>query len=239
MGRDFVVRGSAGNDNVAIDSVRTGGYWLIDSGAGNDILWMRSSSAVGGAAVLAGLGGDYLGIKNFSCGASLYVDMAAGFDLVNIAYCAIGQTLAVSLGDDSDQLTVAVSRAKTLSIDAGLGYDAVRVESSAMDQIFAVLGDGGDSMALITSLARVERLPRRRARLQPVAHAGQRAHRLGVLQLSVGGITPSLSLAGNQRRAVVSAARRCRGFGRCLRGTRNSAILPCASIANPPSHPIR
>ncbi len=112
VGRDFVVRGSAGNDNVAIDSVCAGGYWLIDSGAGNDILWMRSSSAVGGAAVLAGFGGDYLGIRNFSCGASLYVDMAAGFDLVNIAYCAIGQTLAVSLGDDSDQLTVAVSRAR-------------------------------------------------------------------------------------------------------------------------------
>jgi hypothetical protein len=155
VGRDFVFRGGAGNDVVKIEMVRAGGYTLVDTGAGNDVISIKNSTAVGGAAVLGGAGGDYLATNNFLCNASLYVDMAAGFDLVNISYSASDQSLAIAMGDDSDQVTVAVSRAKVLSINAGLGYDAVRVESSAVDQLFALLGDGGDSMAVITSLARV------------------------------------------------------------------------------------
>jgi hypothetical protein len=155
VGGDFVVRGGAGNDVMKIEMVRAGGYTLIDTGAGNDVISIKTSTAVGGAAVYGGAGGDYLATNNFLCNVTLYVDMAAGFDLVNIAYSGFDQSLAIVMGDDSDQVTVAVSRAKVLSINAGLGYDAVRVESSAADQLFAVLGDGGDSMAVITSLVRV------------------------------------------------------------------------------------
>ncbi len=84
--------------------------------------------------------------------------MAAGFDLVNLSYTSVVQTLSVSLGGDSDQATVYASSARNLSVDAGNGYDAVRIEYSAADHLFAGLGDKDDSLAVVSSLARISAL---------------------------------------------------------------------------------
>jgi hypothetical protein len=84
----------------------------------------------------------------------LFVDTAAGFDLVNVSYASFGQNLYVWLGGDSDQGTVYAASAHYLSVDAGAGFDAMRIEYSAADHLFASMGEGNDSLAVLGSLVR-------------------------------------------------------------------------------------
>jgi hypothetical protein len=145
VNHDLVVRGGNGVDDVRLNNVRAGNSLLLDTGAGNDIVGLYNSSAFGEAAILAGAGSDYR---------SLFVETAAGFDLVNVSYASFGQNLYVWLGGDSDQGTVYAVSAHYMSVDAGSGYDAVRIEYSAADHLFAGMGEGDDSLAVIGSLVR-------------------------------------------------------------------------------------
>ncbi|MEX2142538.1 MAG: hypothetical protein WD894_25010 [Pirellulales bacterium] len=155
---DLVVHGGAVGNDVRLNNVRAGNSLLIETGTGNDIVWVHNSSADGEAAILAGAGSDYVLVGNFLGAHSLFVDTAAGFDLVNVSYASFVENLYVWLGGDSDQATVYAASAYYLSVDAGSGYDTVAIQYSAADHLFAGLGEGNDSLAVVGSLSRLSAL---------------------------------------------------------------------------------
>jgi hypothetical protein len=158
VAHDLAVVGGNSVDDVRLFNVRAGNSLLIDTGAGNDIVWIHNSSTDGEAAILTGFGSDYVRIGNVLWAHNLYTDLGAGFDLLSMTYTSVAQSMYLMLGADSDQATVSATSALGVSLNAGSGYDAVRIETSATDYLFASLADGDDSLVIQSSLIRASAL---------------------------------------------------------------------------------
>jgi hypothetical protein len=155
---DLVVRGGDSGESVALTNVRAANSISVDTGGGNDSVRVQTGSTEGQAVIFGGAGGDYVSISNFRAGGNLQVDAAAGFDRISITYCVAGTTLSVRSGPDSDQITISVVSARNLWLDSSAGYDAVVIEYSAFDTLFAQLGSEPDSLVLRANRIRIAAL---------------------------------------------------------------------------------
>jgi hypothetical protein len=155
---DLVVSGGDGVESVNLTNVRVVSSLLIDVKGGNDAVRMQTASVLGQAMILGGAGGDYISLGVVRGNANFQIDAGAGYDLVNFAYSSIGGTVSVSAGSESDQVTLTVVGVKNLWLNAAAGFDAVKIEYSAFDTLYAQLGDANDSLTLRGSLVRIAAL---------------------------------------------------------------------------------
>jgi hypothetical protein len=155
---DLTITGGDGVDSVGLTGVRAVGSLTIDAKGGNDSLRLKTSSVVGQAQIFGGGGSDYMFISVVRGGASFQIDAGAGYDLINFAYSAISGTASVSAGSESDQITVTTVAARNLWLNAATGFDAVKIEYSAFDTLYAQLGTEADALTIRGSLVRIAAL---------------------------------------------------------------------------------
>jgi hypothetical protein len=155
---NLAVSGGDGIEGVYLTNVRVGTSLLIDVKGGNDAVRMQTASVLAQAQILGGAGGDYINISVVRGDANFQVDAGAGYDLINFAYSSIGGTVSVSGGSESDQVTLTVVGGRNLWLNAAAGFDAVKIEYSAFDTLYAQLGDANDSLTVRGSLTRVAAL---------------------------------------------------------------------------------
>jgi hypothetical protein len=155
---DLVVVGGDGVESVNLTNVRVGTSLSIDLKGGNDAVRMQTASVLAQAQIVGGAGGDYISIGVVRGHANFLIDAGAGYDLINFAYSAIGGTVSVSAGSESDLVTLTTVGGRNLWLNAAAGFDAVKIEYSAFDTLYAQLGDANDSLTLRGSLVRIAAL---------------------------------------------------------------------------------
>jgi hypothetical protein len=158
VGSNLIVRGGDGVEAVNITNTRAVASLSIDVKGGNDSIRVQTASVNGPAQILGGSGGDYISIGVVRAAGNFQIDAGAGYDLVNFAYSSILGTVSVSAGSESDQITVSVVGGRNLWINASTGFDAVKIEYSAFDTLYAQLGAEADSLTVRGSLIRVAAL---------------------------------------------------------------------------------
>jgi hypothetical protein len=138
-------------DLANIAHFTTTGRMTLETGFGNDIISVAASHSLGSAALFAGHGDNHVVIDNSFFSDTLYATSGIDHDYFALRRSVVvgGTTFVTSSG--SDRVDVDYSVVRFFSAHTGNGGDAVIVRGSALDGIYAVLGDGDDQLWLIAS----------------------------------------------------------------------------------------
>jgi hypothetical protein len=140
-----------GHDLVNIAALNSRVQMTLETGFGNDFVSYAGSHARGPATFLGGHDNNqiYLGTSVFS--GSLYVASGADGDRVGVTSSMLLGNSTFVTGSGSDRLDIDYSFGRFVSVDTGGEVDALIVRGSALDNIFAAMGDGDDHLSLVTS----------------------------------------------------------------------------------------
>lgn len=138
-----------GNDLANIASLTTRVQMTIETGFGDDFLSFANSHSRGPAAFLGGHDNNqfYIGTSVFS--GTLYVGMGADHDRVTISSSMLLGNSTFVTGTGSDRIDIDYSFGRFVSVDLGMAVDALVVRGSALDNIYAAMGEGDDHLSLV------------------------------------------------------------------------------------------
>jgi hypothetical protein len=148
------VSGGAGSDNIEVRYSFIVGQWTFDGGQGNDNIKIDTSACSSNVTVVGGTEQDVLIVDtNYFLG-TVVINGNAGNDQLRFAN-SLGMPWAVLLGEEgSDWAGVANLTTSGLQLDLGGGTDTADIRGSSLDQFFAQLGEGNDSITLFGNLVR-------------------------------------------------------------------------------------
>ncbi len=172
IGRDLALRTEDGADNFIVHTVSalnfdagmgrdadlanitglsSSGQMTIETGFGNDFVSYAASHAHGAATFLGGHGDNqfYIGASAFS--GSLYGEFGVDHDrLVIKGSMLLGNSTFVT-GQGADRIDINYSVGRFVSANTGDHGDSFNIVGSALDNIYAALGDGDDQLSLVVS----------------------------------------------------------------------------------------
>jgi hypothetical protein len=140
-----------GHDLANIAGLTTRVQMTLETGFGNDFVSYATSHARGPATFLGGHDNNqfYIGTSVFS--STLYVALGVDNDRLGLtASMLLGNSTFIT-GAGSDRIDVDYSFGRFLSFDTGTDTDALIIRGSALDNIFAAMGDGDDHLSLVGS----------------------------------------------------------------------------------------
>lgn len=127
---------------------------------GNDT-FKANRTTVGSMFVDAGGGNDSIYLDNLTSRSWVSIDPGIGSDLTMVQHCSIGDDLIVSEATgarpttDFDRVTIFGTQVKDyLSVQGNRGREDVRIDYTAVDNLFASLGDGADVLNIKNSTIR-------------------------------------------------------------------------------------
>ncbi len=140
-----------GADLVNISVLATRGAMTVETGFDNDIVSIVNSHAQGSTSLLGSDGQNHFAITNCLFYGSVYGAFGDQSDRVTIrASVMLGNATFFTRGG-VDRIDLDYSVGKFFSANTGAGTDLVCVRGSALDNIFAGLGEGDDQMWLVGS----------------------------------------------------------------------------------------
>jgi uncharacterized repeat protein (TIGR01451 family) len=146
------ISAGSGSDTINVRYSFIVGQWSFDGGAGNDNIFIDTSACSSNVTVLGGLDQDVLVVDtNFFQGA-VVINGNAGNDQLRLSN-SLGIQLAMLLGEDgADSAAVQNLTSVRLQLDLGAGNDGGDVRSSSLEELFAQLGDGDDTLTVYGNL---------------------------------------------------------------------------------------
>jgi hypothetical protein len=138
-----------GHDLANITALTTRVQMTLETGFGNDFVSYGASHARGPATFLGGHDNNqfYLGTSVFS--GTLYVAAGADHDRVAVTSSMLLGNSTFITGSGSDRVDINYSFGRFVSADMGGEVDALIIRGSALDNIFAAMGEGDDHLSLV------------------------------------------------------------------------------------------
>jgi hypothetical protein len=150
---DIVIYGGDGTDTVTVNQATTVNSFLANlgdaapAGAGNK-LTVHNSSFSNDAAILGGAQSDLLELRAVNLVTNLYIQTGGGNDTVDLQGTLVtAGLLTIDTSAGSDNVRVDNSNIRTLALFTGDGNDTVTLSANLIDDFFADLGAGNDSMS--------------------------------------------------------------------------------------------
>jgi hypothetical protein len=148
------INAGSGSDTINVRYSFIVGQWSFDGGIGNDNVFIDTSACSSNVTVLGGADQDVLVVDtNFFQGAVI-INGNAGNDQLLLAN-SLGIQLAMMLGEDgTDSAEVRNVTSVRVQLDLSSDVDSATVLSSSLDELFAQLGDGDDTLTVFGNLVR-------------------------------------------------------------------------------------
>jgi hypothetical protein len=148
---DMVVYGGDGNDNISINQATTVNSFLVNLGAGLAIggnsLSVRNSSFSNDSAIIGDGSVDGLSLNAVNIVTNLFIQCGGGNDTIDIQGTLItAGALTINTDTGNDSVRVDNSNIRTLVLFTGDGDDNVTLTANLIDDFFADLGNGNDSI---------------------------------------------------------------------------------------------
>jgi hypothetical protein len=140
-----------GADLVNIAVLATRGTMTLETGFDNDIVSLVNSHARGATALLGSDGHNHFAVSGCLFDGTLYGAFGDQSDRMIIRHSVMNGSATFIMRGGFDRLDVDFSLGKFFSTNTGSGSDLVCVRGSALDNIFAALGDGDDQMWMVGS----------------------------------------------------------------------------------------
>jgi hypothetical protein len=140
-----------GHDLANIANLVTRVQMTLETGFGNDFVSYAGSHARGPATFLGGHDNNqfYIGSSVFS--STLYAAMGSDNDYLAVkSSMLLGNSTFITNGG-SDRVDIDYSFGRFVSFDTGAAVDALVIRGSALDNIYAAMGDGDDHLSLVGS----------------------------------------------------------------------------------------
>jgi hypothetical protein len=140
-----------GHDLANIANLATRVQMTLETGFGNDFVSYAGSYARGPATFLGGHDNNqiYIGASVFS--SSLYAATGADNDYLAVkSSMLLGNSTFITSGG-SDRVDIDYSFGRFVSFNTGTAVDAIVIRGSALDNIYAAMGDGDDHLSLVTT----------------------------------------------------------------------------------------
>ncbi len=146
------INGQGGNDDIPIQFAFIVGNTQIDSGADSDNTDIRFSAASGPMSLLGGFGSDVIVFDSNFLTVSLLISGGNDNDRLEVRHSLNPAMVQLDGGLGADHLVVLNLTAQTVSLTGGTQDDTADVRSSALDSLFADLGDGNDTLIAFGNL---------------------------------------------------------------------------------------
>ncbi len=140
-----------GADLVNISVLATRGAMTLETGFDNDIVSVVNSHARGSTSLLGSDGHNHFAVTNCLFDGSLYGAFGDQSDRVTIRNSVMKGSATFFTRGGFDRIDVDYSVGMFFSANTGAGSDLVCVRGSALDNIFANLGEGDDQMWMVGS----------------------------------------------------------------------------------------
>jgi hypothetical protein len=131
------------------------GALTVDMGTGNDSAFLRSFQVGGDSGIYTGAGADTVNMRHASLTGNILIQTYATYteadaDSVSLVnFCSAGLTVLTGYGDDVLTLSNVCADKGSVYIDTSAGNDQVTADLvTALDNFYANLGDGNDSLTL-------------------------------------------------------------------------------------------
>lgn len=161
MQGNVLVNAAGGNNNVLENAVSTQGTHSIVAIGGNCQVQIYLSSTTGNESIVTGGGSTVVGFGTFYCGGALGVYTGSGADLISAVGVNVGGDQFFSTGGGDDMVAFsncAGNTGRKATIDTGAGLDRVTITQSNYDKLFALLGDGDDTLTISQTKAKSAQL---------------------------------------------------------------------------------
>jgi hypothetical protein len=138
-----------GHDLANIRALTSRVQMTLETGFGNDFVSYAASHARGPATFLGGHDNNQFYIATSVFSASLYVSTGADNDRLAVNSSMLLGNSTFITGNGSDRVDIDYSFGRFVSVDMGSEVDALIIRGSALDNIFAAMGDGDDHLSLV------------------------------------------------------------------------------------------
>jgi cyclophilin family peptidyl-prolyl cis-trans isomerase len=143
------LNGGDGDDTIQVSYSFIVGPWNVDGGSGNDAVSLVTSATNLAVAVAGGEGHDSLAIDTNYFVSTLTINGGNGSDRLILRNSIVQQSATIIGADGNDATEVANVIARGLMFNKGAGQDSVVLRTSLLDNLFADMGDGDDSIVMI------------------------------------------------------------------------------------------
>jgi hypothetical protein len=172
VGRDIALRTGDGDDNLIIHTasalnldvgmgrgadlanitdLNTSGQMTLETGFGDDFVSYAASNAHAGAAFLGGHGNNQVIIGSSVFSGALYTEFGVDNDSLTIKSSMLLGNSTFVTGQGADRVDINYTFGRFVSANTGEQGDSFNVVGSALDNIFAALGDGDDQFSMVVS----------------------------------------------------------------------------------------
>jgi hypothetical protein len=172
VGRDLALRTDDGQDNfiahtmsalnvdigtgrdadlVNITGLQTRGQMTLETGFGDDFVSYAASHAHGAASFLGGHGNNQFFVATSVFSGSLYGEFGVDQDRMIIRSSMLLGNSNFVTGQGADRIDINYSFGRFVSANMGEHGDSLNIVGSALDNIYAALGDGDDQFSLVVS----------------------------------------------------------------------------------------
>ena len=138
-------------DLVNITGLSSSGQMTLDTGFGNDFVSYAASHAHAAASFLGGHGDNqfYIGTSAFS--GALYGEFGVDQDRFVIRSSMLLGNSNFVTGQGADRIDINYTFGRFVSANMGDHGDSLNIVGSALDNIYAALGEGDDQLSLVVS----------------------------------------------------------------------------------------
>jgi hypothetical protein len=172
IGRNLALRTEDGQDNFIVHTVSalnfdagtgrdadlanitglsTRGQMTLETGFGNDFVSYAASHAHGAATFLGGHGNNQVFVGTSVFSSSLYAEFGVDHDRLVIKSSMLLGNSTFFTGQGADRIDINYTFGRFVSANTGEQGDSLNIVGSALDNIYAALGDGDDQMSVVVS----------------------------------------------------------------------------------------
>jgi hypothetical protein len=172
IGRDFTLRTENGQDNFIahtvsahnfdagtgrdadlanITGLQTRGQMTLETGYGDDFVSYAASHAHGAATFLGGHGNNQFFVATSVFSSSLYGEFGVDHDRLEIKSSMLLGNSTFFTGQGGDRIDINYTFGRFVSANTGENGDSLNIVGSALDNIYAAMGDGNDQLAMVVS----------------------------------------------------------------------------------------
>ena len=150
--RDIAIYAGDGDDTVFVNQVTTVNSFMLSLGGGvagsmANSVKMRNSSFSNDSAILGGSANDSLDLDAVNIVTNLFIQTGVGNDFVDIQGSLItAGMLTIDSNGGNDAVRIDNSNIQTSVLIAGDGDDSITLTANLIDDLFADLGNGNDSL---------------------------------------------------------------------------------------------